>query len=912
MSALRFVGAFEGDASGNFSGSFSGDGSGLGGVDAATLNNHDGSFYQNAVNITTGTLADKRLSDNVVLSNRDNSLTGSNSFAAATLFSGSTNFSGSSSFSGDTTFTGSASFSQPVVGADALNDDEFVTKFQLDGATGGGTKVSSLNGLTDMLNLQGNAQIAVSDNGSDTISLAIQSGSIGDSQLAFNTGQNLTATSSPTFATINTGNGNLEVNTIAGFLGNQNLRTTDSPTFAGLSVNSLISQNSNNVCDASNNCSYQAAGSYEAPLTFNNGLTRTTNTVQLGGSLLQATDIALAGNNFSFSGSGNVGIGTTAPAQKLDVNGVTRLRDGLEFQPSYTGLGSYRLKVGDSTSGAEGALLLQDTLNGPYRLAVATNGNVGIGKATPAYKLDVSGGTGIVGQFSGRVIGGAALNSNEFTTKSQLDALTSGTAGAFIQNGNSFGTLATLGTNDAFGLALETGGTERLRVDTSGNVGIGVTNPAQKLEVAGTIRLTVTNVGSVDLQPTGSQALRISGTVSTKLSDYIQSYATSFYLNGLNGLTYIKSDGATAVFTVNDNGNGYFAGNVGIGTTAPAYKLDVSGGTGIVGQFSGRVIGGAALNSNEFTTKSQLDAVTGGTAGAFIQNGNSFGTLATLGTNDAFGLALETGGTERLRIDTSGNVGIGTTAPGAKLELRSDITGLEVMNLLTKLNNSSAIPTIGFDVTNGISEPRATKFGIGASRSLVNGRGALLFMANNVADGSSITTADEVLRIDSSNSVSIGTGKLGIGLGSTSPTYPLHIRNASTTDLAVETLSSGASASSRFIKPSQTWQLGIGPGNGSNGLNIYDTTAGAIRLTVLDTSGNVGIGTTAPTERLHVAGNALIAGTLTVTQPATFQGTLTVTGNATFNGNITFSANTRGKDQAVTAAATTLAITGKT
>ncbi|MGI9028012.1 MAG: hypothetical protein ACR2FM_04200, partial [Candidatus Saccharimonadales bacterium] len=75
--------------------------------------------------------------------------------------------------------------------------------------------------------------------------------------------------------------------------------------------------------------------------------------------------------------------------------------------------------------------------------------------------------------------------------------------------------------------------------------------------------------------------------------------------------------------------------------------------------------------------------------------------------------------------------------------------------------------------------------------------------------------------------------------------------------------------------------------------------------------GNVGIGIALPTERLHVAGNALIAGTLTVTQPATFQGTLTVTGNATFSGNITFNgnlignANTRG--QVTIASATTSA-----
>ncbi len=451
-------------------------------------------------------------------------------------------------------------------------------------------------------------------------------------------------------------------------------------------------------------------------------------------------------------------------------------------------------------------------------LILGNGANVGIGTTAPAYKLDVSGGTGIVAQFSGRVIGGNAVNSNEFTTKSQLDAVTGGTGstGAFVQGGNSFGALATLGTNDANALALETNNVERLRIDTSGNVGIGTTNPQARLDVdTGGIRVfgdvktdsqtdfntflgvgagqanTVTGVGAEGLNNTfqgyragyanttgynntangylalaanttgqnntgngtnallnnttgsyntanGSQALRANttGSYNTVNGSYalvsnttgVQNTATGYnalntnttgYNNTANGFQSLYSnttgtnnaalgisagrtnttgsyntflgtnagytgttDGLTNATAVGYNtqvtasnslilGNG---ANVGIGTTAPAYKLDVSGGTGIVGQFSGRVIGGNAVNSNEFTTKSQLDAVTGGTGstGAFIQNGNSFGALATLGTNDLNSLALETNNVERLRIDTSGNVGIGTTSPSSLLQLGSD------------------------------------------------------------------------------------------------------------------------------------------------------------------------------------------------------------------------------------------------
>ena len=63
--------------------------------------------------------------------------------------------------------------------------------------------------------------------------------------------------------------------------------------------------------------------------------------------------------------------------------------------------------------------------------------------------------------------------------------------------------------------------------------------------------------------------------------------------------------------------------------------------------------------------------------GGFVQGGNSFGTTATLGTNDYQSLGIETNGSIKLFISSSGNIGIGTSTPSAKLDINGDtnVTG---------------------------------------------------------------------------------------------------------------------------------------------------------------------------------------------------------------------------------------------
>jgi len=234
-------------------------------------------------------------------------------------------------------------------------------------------------------------------------------------------------------------------------------------------------------------------------LTANNGLTKTGDNIQLGGTLLQNTNIATAGNNMTFSGTGNIGVGTTSPTQKLDVAGSGHFTEKVIIGTAWLDGGALTLRNNVETNpiatfaGSDGIL----------RTILTDGGNLGVGMSDPTEKLDVGGNVRFRTVPNETVIADTdrfmLLKDDGTGKKVPMSALTSG-LNVTANNG-----LTKTGDNIQLGgvLTKDTNigtGTEGYNITFGGygNMGIGNQSPTEKLDVSGTIRLRAIPNGTTD------------------------------------------------------------------------------------------------------------------------------------------------------------------------------------------------------------------------------------------------------------------------------------------------------------------------------------------------------------------------------------------------------------------------------
>ena len=324
---------------------------------------------------------------------------------------------------------------------------------------------------------------------------------------------------------------------------------------------------------------------------------------------------------------GNVGIGTTSPGTKLH---ITVPGGSSQLTLERTGGGAGKVVL----AGAAEGLIVYDDVYGP-KMYVGTsgtyNGNVGIGTISPGYKLEV-------------------LGNSRFTDTLNVNA---SALGAYIYSSQNTG-LIVRGGGNAQDIAQfqRVGGSTIAVIDSAGDVGIGTTSPNQKLHVNGGTQLgdinATVNFGTVALKV-------VEGTVSTgpTLGSGTVGAQAVLYSNGefgmytgvsTNGDTWMQSqrnDTNTAAYDILLNPLG---GNVGIGTTSPNQKLHINNSTASSASY--------AKFSN---------AQTGTTTADGFDVGVNTGAEAIIWQRENANLLFATNNSEKMRITSGGNVGIGTT-----------------------------------------------------------------------------------------------------------------------------------------------------------------------------------------------------------------------------------------------------------
>lgn len=226
------------------------------------------------------------------------------------------------------------------------------------------------------------------------------------------------------------------------------------------------------------------AGTIESTLggfKFPDGTTQTT--AATGGGGVWAT----SGSNISNTNSGNVGIGTQLPEAKLHVRGTATWGTALDLDArDVAGGRQWRLaSTGGDAGQGQGKFVLYDQTAGQNRLVVDTSGNVGIGTTNTIVNFEVfksSGAAGPIVRFRNDSTGYAYA---EFINSNNLFRIgkESSSGGALLSG--SFANAGILATQGANPIQFGTNDAVAMTILSGGNVGIGTTNPSDKLQVSG-------------------------------------------------------------------------------------------------------------------------------------------------------------------------------------------------------------------------------------------------------------------------------------------------------------------------------------------------------------------------------------------------------------------------------------------
>ena len=377
------------------------------------------------------------------------------------------------------------------------------------------------------------------------------------------------------------------------------------------------------------------------------------------------------GTQLTLTSSGNLGIGTSSPSQKLHVRQDQaaytwgRFDNQSSSASAYAGIqvgafgNTWGIAIGSSAANNNALTFVLDAGgSNSEKMRLDSSGNLGLGVTPSAWfstykvlQVNTNGSLSTNTDFF-------AVSNNAFVNSAGNDIyLTTGFAGRYRH-------VASSGAHQWFTAPSGTAGnaitfTQAMTLDASGNLGIGTSSPAEKLSVAGNI----TNTGVATFGTSGSNTY-----VSLNNNGYLRCDVANWFTlqAGSNGYQWRNNaNNSTAQMTLDSSGN------LGLGV-APSAWSGIAGGA-FQNAGNGSIY---SLGTDNVRFAQNVYFTNTGYTPRYVQTREATEYRLTGGQHQWLTAPSGTAGnaitfTQAMTLDASGNLGVGTTSPGVRLDVVS-------------------------------------------------------------------------------------------------------------------------------------------------------------------------------------------------------------------------------------------------